>query len=91
MYCNRDAGDNFYTQNQAQLSISYYDVTYTAGRRKINEDGSQTAKEAREILLYSPSITAMNCSKIPAVKPAKKQKKSKIVAYANPELISFDE
>lgn len=91
MYCNRDAGDDFYTLNQGQLSINYYDVTYTAGRRKINEDGSQTAKEAREILLYSPSITAMNCVKIPAVKPAKKPKKPKIVAIANPELISFDD
>jgi hypothetical protein len=88
MYCNRDAGDDFYTQNQGQLSISYYDVTYTAGRRKINEDGTQTAKDAREILLYSPSITAMNCAKTAAVKPAKK---TKTVVYANPELLSFDE
>jgi site-specific DNA-adenine methylase len=62
MYCNRDASDNFYTSNQGQLSISYYNVTYTAGRRKQNKDAlgvitSQTAKQACEILLYSPDIT----------------------------------
>jgi DNA adenine methylase len=60
-YCNRDADDTFYTDNQGQLSLSYYDVTYTAGRRKQNksEDGnitSQTAKKAREILMYNSSF-----------------------------------
>ena len=59
MYCNRDVGDNFYKKNQGQLSISYYDVTYTAGRRKKNKEAltdttTHTAKKAREILLYSP-------------------------------------
>ena len=57
MYCNRDAKDSFYTDNQGQLALSYYDVTYTAGRRKINDDGTQTAKAATEILLYSARIT----------------------------------
>jgi DNA adenine methylase len=61
MFCNRDAGDDFYTSNQGQLNISYYDVTYTAGRRKQNKsaDGAietQTAKPATEILLYSNAI-----------------------------------
>jgi DNA adenine methylase len=51
-YCNRDAGDNFYTDAQGQLEISYYDVTYTAGRRKKTELGHE-AKAAREILLHS--------------------------------------
>lgn len=78
MYCNRDAGDNFYTVNQGQLDISYYNVTYTAGRRKINADGSQTAKQAREILLYSPAITAMNCSQNTTPTSVKKPKTNPI-------------
>jgi len=57
-YCNRDAGDTFYTDRQGQLLLYTYPVTYTAGRRKQNEDGTQTAKKATEILLASPSI---NC------------------------------
>jgi hypothetical protein len=83
MYCNRDAGDTFYTDNQGQLSISYYDVTYTAGRRKQNKDSdgkitSQTATVAREILLYSPMITAMNCTLTKVVKTEKKVKKGSV-------------
>jgi len=79
MFCNRDAGDTFYTDNQGQLDISYYDVTYTAGRRKQNkgDDGvitSQTAKVAKEILLYSPSIKSMNCAIQPVTPSAKKPK-----------------
>ena len=71
-YCNRDAGDTFYTDNQGQLEIGYYGVTYTAGRRKQNKDDdgaitSQTAKQAREILLYSSCILAMNCATITTV------------------------
>ena len=77
MFCNRDAGDTFYTDNQGQLDISYYDVTYTAGRRKQNKgsDGvitSQTAKVAKEILLYSPCIKSMNCSVQPVPTSSKK-------------------
>lgn len=56
MYCNRDAGDNFYTVNQGALDIKYYDVTYTAGRRATEEDGTKTAKAATEVLLHSASI-----------------------------------
>lgn len=55
-YCNRDAGDNFYTQNQGNLLIDYYDVTYTAGRRSTDENGQKQAKSAKEILLYSDRI-----------------------------------
>jgi DNA adenine methylase len=60
-YCNRDADDTFYTDNQGQLEMGYYDVTYTAGRRKQNKDQdgditSQTAKKAKEILMYNSSI-----------------------------------
>jgi hypothetical protein len=87
MYCNRDANDDFYTINRGHLDISYYSVTYTAGRRKKNDDGSQTAKTAREILLYSPSIKTMNCAKMPVIKQTKKAK-SKLVEFANPGLIS---
>jgi DNA adenine methylase len=65
MFCNRDAGDTFYTDNQGQLEISYYNVTYTAGRRKQNKNDeglitSQTAKVAKEILLYSSSIKQLS-------------------------------
>jgi DNA adenine methylase len=71
-YCNRDAGDTFYTDNQGQLEIGYYGVTYTAGRRKQNKNDegditSQTAKQAKEILLYSSCILAMNCATITTV------------------------
>ena len=31
--------------------IIYFDVTYTAGRRKKNADGTHSAKKAREILM----------------------------------------
>ena len=55
-YCNRDAGDTFYTDLQDDLAIAYYDVTYTAGRRATEDDGARTAKSAREILLYSKSV-----------------------------------
>jgi DNA adenine methylase len=88
-YCNRDAGDSFYTDNQGQLSLSYYDVTYTAGRRKQNknEDGeitSQTAKSAKEILLFSPVVSTMNCQKVLQPKATNQPKKSK---KKNPEPI----
>lgn len=65
MYCNRKAGptDTFYTVNQGQLLLNEYDIKYTAGRRAtetVEEDGvsvdKRTAKAAKEILLYSPSI-----------------------------------
>lgn len=57
MYCNRDAGDDFYTKNQGQLNINYYDITYTAGRRATDEkSGNKSAKSAVEVLLSSPVI-----------------------------------
>jgi len=98
MYCNRDAGDSFYTDNQGQLSISYYNVTYTAGRRKQNKDDSgkivsQTAKGAREILLYSPLIISMNCVVQPPVaeeKPKKEKKSKKSGVKLNPEIFEIN-
>lgn len=59
-YCNREAGDSFYTDSKGQLEIEYYDITYTAGRRATTEDGSKEAKSAKEILLYSPSIKLLD-------------------------------
>jgi len=56
MFCNRDMNDDFFTSNQGQLTINYYDVKYTAGRRATEEDGSRTAKDAKEVLLFSPSL-----------------------------------
>jgi DNA adenine methylase len=60
MYCNRDANDTFYTDNKGHLAIEYYDIKYTAGRRatETTEDDKtvRTAKAAKEVLLYSPSI-----------------------------------
>lgn len=52
MLCNRDSADTFFTSRQGNLSIEYYPVTYTAGLRKKEEDGSYSAKKATEILLY---------------------------------------
>jgi DNA adenine methylase len=91
-YCNRDAGDTFYTDNQGQLALSYYDVTYTAGRRKQNKDDagvitSQTAKSAKEILLYSSRVLAMNCTvDVKAEKVKSKKATTKVVRKPKPIL-----
>lgn len=64
-YCNREAGDSFYTDNKGQLNLSKYEVTYTAGRRSTEKDADDNtvrkAKAAEEILLYSPMIDTLNC------------------------------
>jgi site-specific DNA-adenine methylase len=51
-YCNRDCNDTFYDDHKGNLQISYYDVTYTAGRRATDENKKKQAKKAREILLH---------------------------------------
>lgn len=51
MMSNRDVGDGFFESRQGTNEIIYFDVTYTAGRRKKNEDGTHSAKKAREILM----------------------------------------
>jgi DNA adenine methylase len=51
MMSNRDVGDGFFEARQGKNDIIYFDVTYTAGRRKKNEDGTHSAKKAREILM----------------------------------------
>jgi len=48
---NRDIGDNFFEDRIGSNKIVYFDVTYTAGRRKKNDDGTFSAKKARELLL----------------------------------------
>jgi len=58
-YCNRDSDDDFYEKNKQQLSLNNYSITYTAGRRKHEEDGKKSAKSAKEVLLYSPRITSL--------------------------------
>lgn len=86
MFCNRDAGDTFWTDNQGNLQITYYDVTYTAGRRKQTKDEngnivSNNAKAAKEVLLASNSI---NCGSAPVKEKASSKKiKSK---QLNPDL-----
>lgn len=55
-YCNRDdAQDDFFTKYRGVLSAHHYDVTYTAGRRKKENEG-YSAKKAQEILIYSPAL-----------------------------------
>lgn len=52
-YCllsNRHIGDNFFTDRQKDNKIVYFDVTYTAGRRKKVKEGFE-AKKAVEILM----------------------------------------
>tara|TARA_R110000796_G_scaffold100568_1_gene209233 strand:- start:272 stop:514 length:243 start_codon:yes stop_codon:yes gene_type:complete len=51
MMSNRDVGDDFFEKRQGTNIIETFDVTYTAGRRKKEEDGTFTAKKAKEILM----------------------------------------
>jgi DNA adenine methylase len=48
---NRDVGDAYFERRIGTNELVYFDVTYTAGRRKKNADGSHSAKKAREILM----------------------------------------
>ena len=51
MMSNRDVGDDFFEQRVGTNKMVYFDVTYTAGRRKKHADGTFTAKKAKEILM----------------------------------------
>jgi DNA adenine methylase len=51
MMSNRDIHDGFFESRMENNNLLYFDVTYTAGRRKKNEDGTHSAKKAREILM----------------------------------------
>ncbi len=46
------ADDDWFEDKSKSLNIHYFDITYTAGRRKKTEEGYE-AKKAREILLYN--------------------------------------
>lgn len=48
---NRDTGDGFFEARSGDNEIQYFDVTYTAGRRKKLEDGTYKATKATEILM----------------------------------------
>lgn len=52
-YCNRNGDDGFFEANKGNLNMKLYDITYTAGRRKQEEDGGHSAKKAEEVLLHS--------------------------------------
>ena len=45
------ADDNWFDDKSKSLNTHYFNITYTAGRRKKTKDGYE-AKKAREILLY---------------------------------------
>ena len=51
MMSNRDVGDGFFEQRQGTNIIETFDVTYTVGRRKKEDDGTYSAKKAKEILM----------------------------------------
>ena len=53
MMSNRDIQDGFFESRAGNNEIVYFDVTYTAGRRKKNDDGTHSAKKAREILMIA--------------------------------------
>lgn len=52
MLCNRDDNDQFWNDKEGPLSVSRFPVTYTAGRRKKDQEAF-LAKPATEILFYS--------------------------------------
>ncbi len=53
---NRHIGDNFFLDKKGENEIVYFDVTYTAGRRKKTKEGYE-AKKAVEILLIGNGLT----------------------------------
>jgi len=48
---NRDVGDGFFEERKGNNELVYFDVVYTAGRRKKNKEGKHEAKKACEILM----------------------------------------
>mgnify|MGYP003564946846 CR=1 FL=1 len=62
-FCNRDDSTDIWQDNQGDLDLFHYDVTYTAGRRATEKDGARTAKQATEVALCSKQI-ALNHSLI---------------------------
>ena len=41
-----------FEDNVGDNKMAYFNVTYTAGRRKKNNDGSFSAKPAKEVLIF---------------------------------------
>lgn len=54
---NRDVGDGFFEERKGTNELVYFDVTYTAGRRKKSKEGKYEAKKAKEILLIGQKST----------------------------------
>jgi DNA adenine methylase len=52
------ADDAWFDNQSRSMQVHYFDITYTAGRRKKTEDGF-AAKKAREILLYKTNRAVM--------------------------------
>ena len=52
------ADDAWFDNQSRSMQVHYFDITYTAGRRKKTEDGF-VAKKAREILLYKTNRAVM--------------------------------
>ena len=52
------ADDDWFENQSRSMSIHYFDITYTAGRRKKTDNGF-IAKKAREILLYKTDRTIL--------------------------------
>jgi len=50
---NRDWGDRFFEDRSDGNRVEYFDVTYTVGRKKQNDNGKHSATKAREILMVS--------------------------------------
>lgn len=48
---NREAGDTFFEDLAPEAKFEKFPITYTAGRRKKNEDASFSAKKATELLI----------------------------------------
>jgi len=52
------ADDDWFDNQSRSMQVHYFNITYTAGRRKKTEDGF-AAKKAREILLYKTDRVVM--------------------------------
>jgi DNA adenine methylase len=53
------ADDDWFDDQSRSMQVHYFNITYTAGRRKKTEDGF-AAKKAREILLYKTDRVLLN-------------------------------
>ena len=53
--CNRWTDDTYYHDQMSESlsEIEVFDVTYTAGRRRKNEDGTHSAVVAKEVLIHN--------------------------------------